>query len=234
MRRSRPAPSGFQYPYDRPTRAEVVLENREEYTDHGINQFRPHSARFEVHIFHRCRYRQLHDVGEKLKRGLLPAWEGVRVEEFVNYFEYDYAAPRRRPFAVHMESMPDPTTPREPFLRIGASSQTVQSPNVHRFISPFWWMSRVPCRLPINGIGEESMHTLVSSLREGDTVAMATYAGRVARILGPTDVVRSSTIHRAIDSLHSGGSTAMSSGIDLTYEMADEALSEVQRTGLSF
>jgi len=73
------------------------------------------------------------------------------------------------------------------------------------------------------GLAKESMHTLVSNMQEGDTVAIATYAGRVARILRPTDAAHSSSIHRAIDSLYSGGSTAMSSGIDLAYKMADES-----------
>ena len=65
---------------------------------------------------------------------------------------------------------------------------------------------------------------VVDTGSDDDTVAIATYAGRVARILGPTEAGNARRIHQAIDSLSSGGSTAMSSGIDLAYQMEVAAL----------
>ena len=76
------------------------------------------------------------------------------------------------------------------------------------------------------GLAKVSMHTLVDNLGAGDTVALATYAGRVAKVLDPTEATEKTRIHAAIDALRSGGSTTMSSGIDLAYAMADEAFEE--------
>jgi Ca-activated chloride channel family protein len=204
-------------------RREVNI-NTEEYTDHGVNPFtmvsRDAKSTFSIDV-DTASYTM---ARRKLKQGMLPAWEGVRVEEFVNYFDYDYKNPRRGPFAVHMEAMADPFRKGHHILHVGVQAKRFQPkerPPLHlTFLVDVSGSMSSPDKL---GLAKESMHTLVSSMEDGDTVAMATYAGRVARILEPTDVVRSSSIHRAIDSLHSGGSTAMSSGIDLAYEMADEA-----------
>jgi Ca-activated chloride channel family protein len=123
-----------------------------------------------------------------------------------------------------MEAMADPFRKGHHILQVGVQAKRFQPkerPPLHlTFLVDVSGSMSSPDKL---GLAKESMHTLVSSMEDGDTVAMATYAGRVARVLEPTDVVRSSSIHRAIDGLHSGGSTAMSSGIDLAYEMADEA-----------
>ena len=68
--------------------------------------------------------------------------------------------------------------------------------------------------------GKEAMHMLVDTLHEGDSVALVTYAGNVSKILEPTYGDNKTQIHNAIERLNSGGSTAMSSGLDLAYEMA--------------
>ncbi len=57
---------------------------------------------------------------------------------------------------------------------------------------------------------------------KGDTVALCTYAGSVRKVLSPTGVEHKAQIHGAIDQLTAGGSTAMASGIDLAYQLADE------------
>ena len=59
----------------------------------------------------------------RLLGGHLPASASVRVEEFVNYFDYDYADPRNGPFAVDMEAMPDPFRPGHHILRVGVQGK---------------------------------------------------------------------------------------------------------------
>ena len=76
------------------------------------------------------------------------------------------------------------------------------------------------------GLAKTSLHMLVDTLQEGDTVALATYAGRVAEVLAPTDATDKRAIHDAIEALSSGGGTAMSSGIDLAYKLADKSFEE--------
>ena len=53
--------------------------------------------------------------------------------------------------------------------------------------------------------------------RADDTISITTYAGRTATILRATKGSNKKAIVQAIDQMESGGSTAMSSGIDLAY-----------------
>lgn len=153
----------------------------------------------------------------------LPPEAAVRVEEFVNYFDYDYAQPSQDPFAVDMEAMPDPFRPGHHVLRVGVQGKELsqdERPPLHLvFLVDVSGSMSSADKL---GLAKESLHMLVDNLREDDTVALATYAGRVAQVLEPTAASHKQRIHQAIRALKSGGSTAMSSGIDLAYQMADE------------
>ena len=62
---------------------------------------------------------------------------------------------------------------------------------------------------------------LTNELDDGDTVAIATYAGATKVVLRPTPMSRKGEILRALDGLRAGGSTAMGAGIDLAYGLAD-------------
>ena len=199
----------------------------EEYTDHGINPFtlvtKDPLSTFSIDVdtasFTMAR--------RKLNQGVLPAWEGVRAEEFINFFDYDYVAPKNEPLAVHMEAMPDPFKDGRHILRVGLQAMEYEPedrPPLHlTFLVDVSGSMSSRDKL---GLAKVSMHTLVDNLGAGDTVALATYAGRVAKVLDPTEATEKTRIHAAIDALRSGGSTAMSSGIDLAYAMADEAFEE--------
>lgn len=198
--------------------------SHEEYTDHGVNPFTLVSndalSTFSIDV-DTASYTM---ARRKLKDGVLPSWEGVRAEEFINFFDYEYRDPSRGPFAVDMEAMPDPFRDGRHIMRVGVQAKRFapsERPPLHlTFLVDVSGSMSSRDKL---GLAKTSMHTLVDNLQEGDTVAMATYAGRTARILEPTDASEARRIHRAIDALNSGGSTAMSSGIDMAYEMADEA-----------
>jgi Ca-activated chloride channel family protein len=74
------------------------------------------------------------------------------------------------------------------------------------------------------GLAKKSLRILTRSLKPGDTVALCTYAGYVREILPPTGVDHADRILSAIDDLTASGSTAMSSGIELAYRLAERSL----------
>ncbi|MDP6934087.1 MAG: von Willebrand factor type A domain-containing protein [Myxococcota bacterium] len=198
--------------------------NTEHYTDYGVNRHvdptKDPLSTFSIDVdtasFALSR--------NKLESGALPDWRAVRVEEFINYGTYDYVSPTDDPFSVDMELMPSPFQPGHHLLRVGVQGETVDRDTrdpIHLtfLVDVSGSMSR-PEKL---GLAKTSLHKLVKNLREDDTVALCTYAGRVARILEPTTVGDAQRIHTAIDQLSAGGSTAMSSGIDLAYDMAWKA-----------
>jgi Ca-activated chloride channel family protein len=212
-----------------PPRSTIVLPERstEEYTDHGVNPFtitnKDAKSTFSIDV-DTASYTI---ARRKIEGGVLPPWESVRVEEFVNYLDYGYASPTGEPFTVHMAAMPDPYRDGHHIMRIGVQAKrfsTENRPTVHlTFLADVSGSMSSPDKL---GLAKTAMHTMVDNLREDDTIALCTYAGRVAKILPPTRVSNARRIHQAIDGLSSGGSTAMSSGIDIAYKMAMESFEE--------
>lgn len=199
---------------------------RNTHTDHGVNPFtitrNDALSTFSIDV-DTASYTLSRRA---LTSGRLPPEAAVRVEEFVNYFDYDsYAEPTdNTPFAVAMEAMPHPFRQDRHILRVGVQGMEVDRSDrepVHlTFLIDVSGSMNSPDKL---GMAKESMHMMVNQLREDDTVALATYAGRTARILEPTSAVNKQAIHSAIDHLTAGGSTAMSSGIDTAYDMAAES-----------
>ena len=163
----------------------------------------------------------------KLREGVLPPTASVRVEEFVNAMDYGYAPPTGdAPFAVYMEATPNPFLDGHHVLRVGVQGAEIDDDDrkpVHlTFLVDVSGSMSSADKL---GLARQSLHELVENLQPGDTVALATYAGHVSRVLSPTRVSGGNVraIHRAIDGLDAGGSTGMSSGIDLAYEMASSS-----------
>ena len=199
----------------------VLSSNAEDYTDYGVNGFtmveRDGLSTFSIDV-DTASYTI---ARKKLQDGTLPPWESVRVEEFVNYGKYDYSKPRDAAFAVDMEAMPDPFRAGHHILRVGVQGAEVsrtERPALHlTFLVDVSGSMSDADKLPL---AKDSLHMLVDNLREDDTVALATYAGRVAKILDPTPASNKRAIHHAIEQLSSGGSTAMSAGIDIAYDLA--------------
>jgi Ca-activated chloride channel family protein len=158
----------------------------------------------------------------KLTEGALPPGAAVRVEEFVNYFRYRFPEPAAgTPFAVVMDAAPSPLSPGRHILRVGvatkAKSPTERKPAHLVFLVDVSGSMASPDRLDL---AKRSLRILTNNLKDGDTVALVTYAGSTELILPATGLAHKADILSAIDKLESGGSTAMGSGIDLAYHQA--------------
>lgn len=158
----------------------------------------------------------------KIRDGAIPHPSAVRVEEFVNYFHYGYGAPDGdRPFDVHMDAAPSPFTKGRHVLRVGVQAKKLsvherKAANLVFLVDVSGSMSS-PNKL---GLAKRALRILVHNLRDGDNVALITYAGRTEVVLEPTGLKHKSRIMSAIENLQSGGSTNMGSGIQLAYERA--------------
>jgi Ca-activated chloride channel family protein len=154
--------------------------------------------------------------------GGLPAATAVRVEEFVNAFDYGYEPPTgSSPLRVDLASAPSPFHAGRHLVRVALQAKRVEARDrtpVHLvYLVDTSGSMQGPDRLPL---AQESLRLLTETLKPGDTVALCTYAGSVREVLPPTGIEHKSRIFSAIDDLTAGGSTAMSSGIDLAYELA--------------
>ncbi|MBS1150003.1 MAG: Von Willebrand factor type domain protein [Myxococcaceae bacterium] len=161
----------------------------------------------------------------KLLEGELPPPESVRVEEWLNYFRYQYRAPEGGPLSVTLNAAPSPFSPGKHLLRVGVQGKRVA---IHeRKIAHLTFLVDVsgsmasPDKLPL---AKRALRMLVDALHDGDTVALVTYAGNVRVVLPPTGMEKKAQIHEAIAALGAGGSTAMASGIELAYAEAAKTL----------
>ncbi|KJZ42901.1 VWA domain-containing protein [Pseudomonas fluorescens] len=165
------------------------------------------------------------NVRRLLNQGRLPPEGAVRLEEMVNYFPYDYALPTDgSPFGVTTELAPSPWNPHTRLLRIGikASDRAVAElapANLVFLVDVSGSMDRRE-GLPLV---KSTLKLLVDQLREQDRVSLVVYAGDSRVVLEPTSGRDKAKIRAAIDQLTAGGSTAGASGIELAYQMAQQA-----------
>jgi Ca-activated chloride channel homolog len=156
-----------------------------------------------------------------LTQGSLPPGAAVRVEEFVNYFKYRYAPPEEGAFRVHLEGAPSPFSQGRHFVRVGIQGKVVsrsqRKPAHLVFLVDTSGSMSQPDKLPL---AKEAMKIAVKNLNENDTVAIVTYAGSTRDVLSPTAATDLERIYKAIDSLESGGGTAMGSGMEMAYKHA--------------
>ncbi|MHC8322977.1 vWA domain-containing protein [Pseudomonas sp. GB2N2] len=165
------------------------------------------------------------NVRRLLNQGRLPPDGAVRLEEMVNYFPYDYALPTDgSPFGVTTELAASPWNPHTRLLRIGikASDRAVTElapANLVFLVDVSGSMDRRE-GLPLV---KSTLKLLVDQLRAQDRVSLVVYAGDSRVVLEPTSGREKAKIRTAIDQLTAGGSTAGASGIELAYQMAQQA-----------
>jgi Ca-activated chloride channel family protein len=165
------------------------------------------------------------NVRRMLNQGRLPPEGAVRLEEMVNYFPYDYALPNDgSPFGVTTELAATPWNAHTRLLRIGikASDRAVAElapANLVFLVDVSGSMDRRE-GLPLV---KSTLKLLVDQLREQDRVSLVVYAGESRVVLEPTSGREKAKIRTAIEQLTAGGSTAGASGIELAYQMAQQA-----------
>ena len=162
------------------------------------------------------------NIRRYLKGGQLPPKDVVRIEECINYFDYQYADTQSdQPFSVTAEIGSAPWNPENRLALIGLkgyepSTEEVPPLNLIFLIDVSGSMSSHN-KLPLV---QETLNFLVSRLRQQDRIGIVVYAGAAGAVLEPTAGDRKDIIHLAINRLESGGSTNGGQGIELAYKMA--------------
>jgi Ca-activated chloride channel family protein len=165
------------------------------------------------------------NVRRLLNQGRLPPEGAVRLEEMVNYFPYDYALPGDgSPFGVTTELAATPWNSHTRLLRIGIKA----SDHVVAELAPANLVFLVDVSGSMNRreglpLVKSTLKLLVDQLREQDWVSLVVYAGESRVVLEPTSGREKAKIRNAIEQLTAGGSTAGASGIELAYQMAQQA-----------
>ncbi|CAN5174286.1 hypothetical protein BH10PSE1_BH10PSE1_12340 [soil metagenome] len=158
--------------------------------------------------------------------GATPPKDAVRVEEMVNYFDYDYARPTNasEPFAVTTAVAASPWSPGRQIVHIGL--QGYELPAAERRPLNLTFMVDVsgsmssPDKL---GLAQQTMNLIIDKLRPEDRIAVTYYAGSVGTAVGPTSGTEKLKLRCAVASLSSGGGTAGAQGMVNAYQQAEAA-----------
>ena len=164
------------------------------------------------------------NVRRFITEGQLPPADAVRIEELINYFDYDYPDPRgRHPFSITTEVAECPWNRANKLVHIGLQGTRVAvdelPPSNLVFLIDVSGSMTPPNKLPLL---KSSFRMLVDQLREEDRVAIVVYAGAAGLVLPATCGSDRERILCAIDRLEAGGSTAGGAGIQLAYQIAQQ------------
>lgn len=161
-----------------------------------------------------------------LRANQLPRPDAVRIEEMMNYFDYDYAAPDNdapHPFIADVDITGCPWNTDHRLARIaiqGKAMKTKERPksNLVFLIDTSGSMNQ-PNKLPLV---VEGMKMLTKQLGADDRVAIVVYAGSAGLVLDSTSAKKGKKIRKALTQLSAGGSTNGGAGVQLAYQTARE------------
>ncbi len=200
------------------------LENDESYAQINENKFeRVHLSplsTFSIDV-DKASYS---NIRRMLNNGENIPVDAVKIEEMVNYFNYDYPQPvGEHPFSINTEVAKTPWNKDTKIVRIGLQGKSYENEelpasNLTFLIDVSGSMSNMN-KLPLL---KSAFKLLVNQLREKDKVSIVVYAGAAGLVLAPTSGAHKEKILSALDNLNAGGSTAGGAGIELAYKIAQE------------
>ena len=163
------------------------------------------------------------NIRRYINGGSLPPIDAVRVEEMINYFDYNYEIPKKKPFSINTELSYAPWNENHLLLHVGLKGKTIDMKNVPHsnivFLLDVSGSMDSPNKLPLV---KSSLKLLLEKLRPEDRVAIVVYAGNSGLVLPSTSCSNKEEILKALDNLKAGGSTAGGAGLKLAYKVAKE------------
>lgn len=198
--------------------------NREEYNHNAENRFKspvkdPLST-FSIDVD----AASYSNIRRFINQGEMPPKDAVRIEEMINYFNYNYPKPTGNdPVRITTEVGICPWNKTHRLVQIGLKAREIESKNLPA--SNFVLLIDVsgsmfgPTRLELV---KSSLRLLVNNLREKDRVAIITYCGDARVALPSTPGNEKQKIKDALETLTAGGSTAGGAGIKEAYRIAQK------------
>ena len=158
-----------------------------------------------------------------LMDGYLPPPEAVRVEEFVNSFDYNLDPPSEDAFAIHIDGAPSKfgEGKRLQLLRIGLRGRVI--PDEHRKDATLTFVIDVSGSMEKENrleLVKKALTVLVDQLRPTDKVGIVVYGSRGRLVLPHTGIEQRSKILSTINALKPGGSTNAEEGLRIGYDLA--------------
>jgi len=168
-------------------------------------------------------------VRRDIERGLNPSFDAVRTEEFINYFSYDYPAPKassKDPVNIITELTDSPWNEGFKVVKIGVKAKEIEKeklpPSNLVFLIDVSGSMYSQNRLPLV---KKAYAMLVKELRPKDKVSIVTYADGSKVVLNGVSLEEKDGKQKILDAMEgltAGGGTYGSGGLDLAYKTAKE------------
>ncbi len=161
-----------------------------------------------------------------INNGQLPPVDAVRIEELINYFNYDYPLPTsQHPFSVTTETVDSPWKSNAKVIKIGIKAKDIDPKNLPPanlvFLVDVSGSMNNPNKLPLV---KTTLRTLTEQLRPQDRVTIITYASGEKLVLEPTSGKDKDKILRVINQLQAQGATSGERAIRMAYEEAEKSM----------
>lgn len=157
----------------------------------------------------------------------LPNPDSVRLEEYVNYFGYDYLAPASggdHPFHITVERAPSVIDRPTELVRVAIQGEL--PPDFEKKPANLVFLIDVSGSMQSNDklpLVKQLLSETLEVLEPEDTVSIVTYASGTGVRLAPTPASNKDVILTTLNNLRAGGSTNGGAGIQLAYEQAISA-----------
>ncbi|MBX7081095.1 MAG: VWA domain-containing protein [Nannocystaceae bacterium] len=163
------------------------------------------------------------NVRRFLDSGQLPPADAVRIEEMINYFDYDLDRPSGgKPFAVESEVATCPWAKDHLLVKLALQGESINPEDAPArnmvFLMDVSGSMSGPDRLPLL---RDALELMVDRMRPQDRVAIVVYAGASGIVLDSQPGTQKARIRAALKNLESGGSTNGGAGIELAYRVAE-------------
>ena len=166
------------------------------------------------------------NVRRMLNYGQKPHKDAVRIEELINYFDYDYDPPAeggKTPLKATTTLSTCPWNPDNYLLRIGLQAKKIDftkaPPSNMVFLIDTSGSMDEPNKMPLL---KASFKLLLDNLRPEDRIAIVVYASQTGIALPSTPAKEKEKISKVIDDLVASGSTAGGAGLQTAYEVAEK------------
>lgn len=154
--------------------------------------------------------------------GMLPPAGSVRIEEFLNYFTFDYPDPEDdNAVALNAEVGICPWNKEHRLMRLGIKGRSVSEAELPD--ANFVFLVDVSGSMNSSdklSLLKSGLKTLVDQLKPTDRISIITYSGTVKKLLESTLVSEATTIKNAISKLVASGSTAGGEALKMAYQEA--------------
>ena len=199
--------------------------NDEEYLEHPENKKNDILENSVITFSLKIDSASYRNVVRYIENGSVPPKDAVRIEEMINYFNYEEILLENKdtPFSIYTELGQSPFNPDNYLAFVRVKSKDIDksklpNSNLTFLIDTSGSMDSYD-KLPLL---KSAFSLLVETLTENDIVSIVTYAGSAGVLLDSVRGDQKDKIINAIDNLSAGGSTAGAEGINTAYALTEK------------